>query len=282
MKIDGTAVHYVDKGQGPALILIHGAGGSSREWTFSMMDKLTDRFRVIAIDRPGHGLTGRIKNRSQAAETLKEQADLVTKLATRLEIDQAIIVGQSYGGGVALAMAIHHPNLLSGLVVVSGLSNLWESGLDPWYLTADTFWGKWVVIPIISLLITRAKAEKAVAGIFAPDLPPEGYLAHMSLRLSSRPSQIRANMEQISRSYEDIEAQVDRYGEIDIPVEIIHGSKDTTVSPDVHSVPLATQIKGANLTILEDVGHMSQQIGEKDVIAAIDRVASRATKPTSL
>jgi pimeloyl-ACP methyl ester carboxylesterase len=274
--IDGTTVHYVSRGSGPALILIHGAGGSSREWTFSMMDKLADRYRVIAVDRPGHGYTSRIKNRANSAETLKEQADLISSLATRLDVEKAVVLGQSYGGGVALAFAVHHPDMLAGLVVLSGVSNPWEGDLDPWYQSTNTWWGKYLLIPVLSNLATKAKSQDIVNGIFEPDVAPDGYLEHMGFRLSSRTSQIRANTGQINRSFEDITAQVDRYQNITAPTEIIHGDKDTTVPLPVHAIPLSRQIPSARLTVLEGAGHMPQHSREADVIAAIDRAANRA------
>ena len=274
--INGTNVHYVQRGSGPDLILIHGAGGSSREWTFSMMDKLVNRYTVTAIDRPGHGYTDRIKTRAHAAETLKEQADLVYALAGRLGIEKAIVTGQSYGGGVASSFAVHHPDKLAALVMVAAVSNPWSTGLDQWYETTNTFFGKWFLIPTISLLTTEEKAQEITKGIFEPNPVPEGYLTHMGLRLSARPSQIRANTGQINRSLEDITAQSDRYGEITVPVEIIHGTKDTTVPLDVHSLPLVEKIEGANLVVLDGVGHMPQHSHEAEVIAAIDRAAKRA------
>jgi len=276
MDIDGTTVHYVTRGTGPALILIHGAGGSSREWTFSMMDKLTDRYRVIAVDRPGHGYTSRINNRANTSETMKEQADLIQTLATRLDVDKAIVVGQSYGGGVAMAFAVNHPDMLAGLVMVSGVSNPWPGELDQWYQTTNTWWGKHLLIPFISAMTTQEKAQEITDGIFAPDPTPAGYLDHMGLRLSARSSQIRANTEQINRSLEDVKAMVGRYGEIKVPTEIIHGDKDTTVPLDVHAIPLSGQIKGAKLTTLKGTGHMPHHTREADVIAVIDRTANRA------
>ncbi len=274
--IDGTNVHYVTRGSGPDLILIHGAGGSSREWTFSMMDKLEKNYRVIAVDRPGHGYTDRIKNRANDAETLKEQADLVYALAEHLKVDKAIVTGQSYGGGVASAFAVHHPDKLAALVMIAAVSNPWEDGLDPWYENTNTFFGKNFLIPTISLFATRPKADDIAAGIFEPQPVPEGYVDHMGFKLSTRASQIRANTSQIYRSLGDIQAQAPRYGEIDVPVEIIHGDTDTTVPLKVHSIPLSKQIKGANLTVLEGVGHMPQHSHEAEVISAIDRAAKRA------
>ena len=276
MDIDGTTVHYVERGTGPTLILIHGAGGSSRDWTFSMMDKLTDRYRVIAVDRPGHGYTTRIKSRTNEAETLTEQSDLIYKLAQNLNVDKAIVAGQSYGGAVAVDLAVHHPDIMAGLVMISAVSNPWEGGLDDWYETTNTAWGKYILIPTLSFFATEQKANDIVKGTFAPDTVPAGYLDHMGLRLSTRVSQIRANTAQIYRSLGDINAIVGRYGEITVPTEIIHGEKDTTVPVAVHAAPLSNQIKNANLTVLEGAGHMPHHSREADVIAAIDRATKRA------
>jgi hypothetical protein len=55
LTVDGLRLHYEVKGQGPDLVMIHGASGSLRDLTFSLRDRLTDRYRVIVIDRPGLG-----------------------------------------------------------------------------------------------------------------------------------------------------------------------------------------------------------------------------------
>ncbi len=55
--VTGGQVHYIQKGSGPHLILLHGAGGNLREFTFDLMGKLTDRYTVTAFDRPGLGYT---------------------------------------------------------------------------------------------------------------------------------------------------------------------------------------------------------------------------------
>jgi pimeloyl-ACP methyl ester carboxylesterase len=67
-----------------------------------------------------------------------------------------------------------------------------------------------------------------------------------------------------------------RYGEIDVPVEILHGDADDTVPLAVHSEPLSRQLPNARLTVLPGVGHMLHHADPDAVEAAIDRAATRA------
>ena len=66
-----------------------------------------------------------------------------------------------------------------------------------------------------------------------------------------------------------------QYGQIKVPVEIVHGDADTIVPLAVHSAKVPGQIAGANVTVLPGIGHMPQHTNPDDVIAAIDRVAAR-------
>lgn len=94
----------------------------------------------------------------------------------------------------------------------------------------------------------------------------------MTLRRHS----LRANALQRANLLAEIEALHPRYGEIKVPVEIVHGDADTTVGVNIHSVPLARQISGANLVILPGVGHMPHHLAGTEVVAAIHRAATRA------
>ena len=100
-------------GSGPDLVLIHGAGGNLREFTFDLAGQLTDRYRVIAFDRPGHGWTDRLPGYgglgSTKGESPMEQAALLQKAAAKLGVQRPIVVGHSYGGAVALAWGLSQP-----------------------------------------------------------------------------------------------------------------------------------------------------------------------------
>jgi pimeloyl-ACP methyl ester carboxylesterase len=273
LDIGGTTVHAHVEGSGPTVILIHGASGNSRDFSFDLSRRLADRYRVVAFDRPGLGHTDRLHT---AGESPQEQARLLDAAAKELGISRAVIVGHSYGGAVALAWALERPERVAAIVSLAGAANEWEGGLGPWYAIASSQIGGATVVPLIAALAPRGRAESAIGTIFAPQPVPEGYADYIGVDLTLRPDTIRANARQVNGLKPHIVAMSRRYGEIDVPLEIVHGDQDTIVPLAIHSKPLARQIRGANLTVLEGVGHMPHHAQPGAVVAAIDRAASRA------
>ncbi|MGB8623885.1 MAG: alpha/beta hydrolase, partial [Paracoccaceae bacterium] len=115
-----------------------------------------------------------------------------------------------------------------------------------------------------------------VQSVFAPQDAPEGYAAHFGPGMTLRRSSLRANAQQRAALKAQITAMMPRYGEIGVPVEILHGTADTTVGLQIHSEPLARQIPRARLTRLEGIGHMPHHASAGAVIDAIDRATARA------
>lgn len=273
LTIDGTRVHAVVMGDGPDLVLIHGASGNVRDMAFSLAPKLAERYRVIILDRPGLGYTDRINPKG---DTIAEQADLLSRAATELGAKAPIVMGQSYGGAVALAWAIHHPDRISALVPVAAASNPWDTPLEPLYRITSNPLGSILVVPLLTAFVSESRIDSALEGIFKPQTVPDGYGGYVGAGLTLRRSALRANAKQRANLLEEIKAQVPLYGQIAVPTEILHGTSDDTVSLTLHSEKLVTQIPGATLTLLDGIGHMPQHVAEDDVIAAIDRAAARA------
>lgn len=274
--IDGTRVHYQIEGSGPDLIMLHGAGGSLRDFTFSIVDTLKSDFRVILFDRPGHGYTDRVASRAELGESPKEQSDLLAAAADQLGVKNAIVIGHSFGGAVAMSYVLNSPKKVRALVMVAGVSNEWPGGLDRWYEITNSWAGRNLLIPTLSALASRKRVEATSNGIFEPNAAPKGYLDHMGVALSKSRTTLQATTQQVNGLKPHIIEMEKRYGSINIPVEIVHGDLDDTVPLNVHGRVLATQIKGARLTVLEGVGHMPQHIAEPQVVAAIRRAANRA------
>ena len=234
---------------------------------------LADRYRVIIFDRPGLGYTDRI---DRSGTTIRQQADLLVRAAGELGAEQPIVMGQSYGGAVALAWAVHHPDSLSALVPVAAASNPWTTPLDPLYRVTSSWLGSALVVPMLTAFVTDTRVEQAMVGVFAPQPVPEGYIEHFGAGLTLRRTSLRANAMQRAQLLDQIIELQPRYGEISVPTEIIHGTADDTVNFSLHSGNLERQIPGAVLTPLPGVGHMPQHVAAPDVAAAIDRAAARA------
>jgi pimeloyl-ACP methyl ester carboxylesterase len=271
--VNGTRVHYLTKGDGPDIVLIHGASGNLRDFTFSLVDKLADRYRVTAFDRPGLGYTDRI---NPDGTTLIEQATLLADASDQLGLQKPMVLGQSYGGAVALAWAVERPDNLSALILLAAASNPWTSDLSTFYKVTSSDLGSAVVVPALTAFVPNPVVDRAIEGVFAPQSEPEGYAEHIGAPLTLRRDTMRANAMQRANLLNEIKALHTRYVTISVPTEILHGDADTTVGLSIHSIPLSQQIDGANLTVLKGVGHMPHHAAEPEVIAAIDRAAERA------
>jgi pimeloyl-ACP methyl ester carboxylesterase len=112
--------------------------------------------------------------------------------------------------------------------------------------------------------------------VFAPQAAPEGYADHFGTGLTLRRKSLRANAFQRAHLLDQIKELSPRLPEISVPMEILHGDADTTVSLDIHARPMANEIASAELTILPGIGHMPHHVAQPDVLAAIDRAATRA------
>ena len=105
--------HYVERGEGPPVVFVHGMIMSATMWEYQM-DALSDAYRTIAYDVRGHGHTGGSGRSSYSMALLA--ADLEA-LLDALEIDRTVVCGLSMGGAVAQAFAAAHPERLAGLVL---------------------------------------------------------------------------------------------------------------------------------------------------------------------
>lgn len=118
VNIDGLDVHYVERGEGPALVLLHGNGSMLQDFVSSgLIDAAAADHRVIVFDRPGFGHTKRPGKLRWGPD---EQADLTKNVLGRLGVSDAIVLGHSWGASVAAALGVHYPALVSKLILVSG------------------------------------------------------------------------------------------------------------------------------------------------------------------
>lgn len=281
IEVDGTRIHIKVEGTGPDLVLIHGANGSLRDFSFDLVHRLKDRYRVITLDRPGLGWSERSRPEyggvwNAAAESPAAQARLLQGAADAVGVTRPIVVGHSFGGAVALAWALERPEDTAALVLLGAASNPWPGDLGTLYQINSTVWGGAVIVPLISAFAPQGRLNDTVASVFAPQPMPSGYLDHIGPEMSLRRPTLRANAQQVNNLRPHIVKMSQQYPTLTLPVEILHGTADTIVPLQVHSEPLAELLPNAVLTRLIGVGHMPHHAVPDTIIDAIDRAATRA------
>jgi pimeloyl-ACP methyl ester carboxylesterase len=126
--LDGQVFHVRDTGSrdAPTLVLLHGSNAFLQTWD-GWAERLDDRWRVVRLDLPGHGLTGASPTR---AYRVQDYAALVERLRARLGVDRIAVGGNSMGGGVALAYALAHPERVDALILVDSTGQPSRDGGD--------------------------------------------------------------------------------------------------------------------------------------------------------
>lgn len=273
LDVDGIAVHAVVMGDGPAVVLIHGSSGNTRDMTFALAPILAENYRVIVFDRPGLGYS---ESFNPDGETIVEQAEILQKAAAQLGADKPIVAGQSYGGSVSLAWAVTRPDNISALVLIAPAAIPWETPLDAFNTISSTGAGNALALPLISAFVPDWYVTEALDRVFAPQTAPEGYAEHFGPGLTMRRGSMHANAKQRANLLAEVTELEPRYAEIDVPTEIVFGTADTTVKMDWHAPRLLELIPDAELIELDGMGHMPQVVAAPEIAAAIDQAAARA------
>lgn len=266
--LDGRRLHYEIKGNGPDVVMIHGASGSLRDLTFSLRDRLTDRFRVTVVDRPGLGYSDPTDDTSLLA-----QARFIKAGVAQLGVKDPIVLGQSYGGAVALAWALDGGP--KALVLVASPSMPWPGKLDIWYRATSNPVGRALAVPLASAFVPDSYVRSAIDAVFAPDAVPPGYDDFLGTPLTLRRETLTTNVTQVNTLRAELVTMEPRYPSLTLPVELIHGSADTIVPLQIHSGPLSLRLPNASLTVIPGAGHMPHHSQADEVIAAILRAALR-------
>jgi pimeloyl-ACP methyl ester carboxylesterase len=256
----------------PAIVFIHGASTSLYDPMLSFRDKLEGKATLLFVDRPGHGLS----DSGGPANLLPDgQADAISTLMEKRGIRKAIIVGHSFGGAIAAALAVRHPDKVAGLVFLSPAVYPWPGGVA-WYYDAARepvtgFLFSTFVVPPLGLLAI----DRATKAVFSPNRRPPGYIRDTRALQALRPAAFRHNAKEIAALSDWAKTASKNYRKIRAPTVIITGDRDEIVSPDVHARQLARDISGSQLIIVANLGHKSDYVANDLAIAGIEKVAGQ-------
>jgi len=252
--VEGVRLHYVDQGAGSGtVVLLHGNGVMLQDYMASgVLDLASRKHRVLAFDRPGFGYSERPRT---ALWTPAAQAKLILRALQELGVEQAVVVGHSWGTMVALAMALERPDAIKGLLLLSGY----------YYGTArpDVVPASVPAIPVLgdliahtaSPLLGRMIGPAAIKASFSP-APVHRKFADFPLGLTLRPSQIRATAEDTAMMVPAAIELSRHYAEVTVPVIAMAGEGDLIAHVDKHSKRLVEDLAEGELRIVPGQGHL--------------------------
>lgn len=273
VEVGGARIHYLERGSGPTLLLIHGLGGSMRTFTHSLLDRLAGEFRVVVMERPGSGESTR---GPRGCARLRSQAETVSAFIRALGLERPLLVGHSLGGAVALTVALDHPEQVSGLALVAPLANAQET-VPPVFrsliITSRALrkLAAWTVATPASVL----RRAQVLDTLFGPHPVPRDYATAGGGLLGLRPKSFCAASEDLVALEGELPAMVERYGELRVPVGILYGTGDRVLDHTLHGVAVASKIEGAELELTEG-GHMLPLTAPDLVAEFVRRVAGRS------
>jgi pimeloyl-ACP methyl ester carboxylesterase len=267
-----TPARGIERG---VILMIHGASGNAADLWASLAGPLSEAgFRSLSADRPGHGWSERLRGPDAALS--EAQARALRRAAQALGVERAIVVVHSLAGITGLAMALDAPDFVRALVLIAPVSHPWPGGIS-WYYSvgAHPLFGppfRW----LLTLPAGLAWLRTSVAGVFAPNPAPAGYIDRTRLPLVLRPLHFRANCEDVAIAKATTIALSPHYGEIHAPVEIVAGEADTVVANYLHADGLVRDVAGARLIVLPGVGHAPHHVAPERVVGAILEAERRA------
>lgn len=273
IEVDGIRLHYVERGEGPPVVLLHGNGAMVDDFAISgVLDRAQNSYRTIAFDRPGFGYSERPRHRLW---TPRAQAALLAKAFAQLGIERAIVVGHSWGTLAALALALDHPALVRGLVLMAGYyfptARADVPLLSPPALPVLGDVMRYTISPLLGRLL----APRLIAKIFAPRPVPPRFVSEFPLGLALRPWQIRASAEDTAFMIPGAASLAGRYASLDVPVAILAGAGDRIVDVGRQAVALHRVLPQSELRVVPGLGHMMHYAVPDDVVATIDSVAAK-------
>ena len=235
----GGRLAYREKGVGPALFLLHGMNGSSKSWAY-LFQSLTTSFRVIAWDAPSFGASNTF------GDSIEDFNNAAKALMNNLEIKDAVLVGHSMGGLVALRLATDQDVLVSGLILSSthlGFGQPKGQALIPRY--ADRIERINSRGVNIAYGIDRAKGS-------TPKGTSDTVIQFLAkIAMGSRMEGIRDG----GRMSQETD-NADICSQVSVPVLILSGEKDTVISNEMH-VDLTAALPEAQQYVFPNAGHAS-------------------------
>jgi pimeloyl-ACP methyl ester carboxylesterase len=255
----GLTVHYRDQGKrdGRTVVLIHGSNASLHTWE-PWVALLGKDYRIVSLDLPGHGLTGRHPG---GVYDYPVFVDVVDKLMTRLDIPKAVIGGNSMGGGTAWMFALAHPDKTEAVLLVDA------AGAPQWQARKTPIGFRLARMPVIKeltrVIAPRSLFESSIKTSMSVQSKIDDALVDRYWELNRYPGNREATMKRFSLPHNNRQATQETLAAIKVPTLILWGEEDNLI-PVKSANWFAGAIPGSKLIVYPNVGHIPmEEVPEK-------------------
>ena len=262
--VGGTRLRYITAGQGPALVLLHTLR-TQLDMFQRVVPTLAQQFRVYALDYPGHGYS----DIPTTAYTPEFFVSSVAGFLEALQIKQAVLVGESIGGSIALLLAARHHPSVRRVVAVNPYDYDRGRGIRRSSAIANVLFAL-NDVPILGATFTRLRQPPIVkrifeGGVYRPDSMPSA-LAREMYEVGNRPGHYRAFMSLVG-NWAGWERARSEYKSIDLPVLLVYGDHDWSRVAEREADRQA--IPGAQLRTVKDAGHFLALDAPDELVRAV-------------
>jgi len=277
LEVAGARIHYLDKGSGPPIVILHGLGGQMGNFTYALLERLTDEFRVILMDRPGSGYSMRARG---ATGRLTEQAAVVAEFIRKLGLERPLLVGHSLGGAIALGVALDHPEVVKGVALIAPLTHVPKDVPAPFRaMDIKSNFLRWLVAWTVATPIGIRGGKAILEAIFSPELAPADFPTRAGGILGLRPGSFYNTSSDMRAVNLDLGAMVARYSSLRVPVRILYGTSDEVLSHRLHGEAMKAKSPMVSVELVAG-GHMLP-ITAPDLTAEFIKAAARSESAVS-
>lgn len=258
----------------PTMLFLHGGPGFDHAYFKPALEDLTDLAQLIYLDQRSQGRSGKAPI---ATCTIEQMADDAVALCRALDITRPVILGHSYGGFVALHMALRHPDVAGALILVDSATSTTDMAGAMERLEAR--YGEEVrvaAVPVFTGAFTEAEAEafqRLVAPTYVADPAKLPVVAEAWGRSAFSPEVASHYFRELASRY-DIR---DRLPDIQVPTLVVVGEHDWLLPPQASQV-IAAGIPGAELVMLPQAGHFSFIERRQEFVDVVRRFLGKAAE----
>ncbi len=266
--IDGFNTHYTDIGSGQPVVLLHSQPANERQFDL-LKDLLKKDYRVISIDRPGMGYSDGPNINS--SERLFIQAKIISKLIKEITDEKPIIIGHSYGGALALSVALYEEENLKKLILVNTVSHPWKSD-DIWLpfkIITNPYIGKFFS-NTYAMIYGKSVIDRSADDNFPDNNPTPEFISRVGGELTLRPRVLESYALDAINLRLSLSQQYENYERISLPVSILAGKGDRVTPNKIHSFQLHEDIKHSKLIEVKGTEHSIPELNPSIILEEVN------------